>query len=199
MTDRPPATPAQPCIGADPACPCQDGDPCHYRDHEASGTKGWPLPATPAQPDTGAAERLAEIDRLINEADGQGQITSPDAEYRPSALAASTAARRAREEIGRLTAERDNLRAALREAIRIQDVQTAQVERVHRLAREHQTSVWSGWVRAALAGPDADRPHQTPSPASAPTLGGEAETKREAGGGHPPVAGEQPLPLDVTP
>lgn len=26
------------CIGDDPMCPCQDGDPCHYRDH--GETKG---------------------------------------------------------------------------------------------------------------------------------------------------------------
>lgn len=24
--------PAEPCIGNDPLCPCQDGDACHYRD-----------------------------------------------------------------------------------------------------------------------------------------------------------------------
>jgi hypothetical protein len=32
----------EPCIGNDPACPCQDGDPCHYRDTET--TKAWPVP-----------------------------------------------------------------------------------------------------------------------------------------------------------
>lgn len=32
----------EPCIGNDPACPCQDGDPCHYRDH--GGTKAMPQP-----------------------------------------------------------------------------------------------------------------------------------------------------------
>ena len=38
-----PAVPqAEPCIGNDPACPCQDGDPCHYRDTET--TKAWPIP-----------------------------------------------------------------------------------------------------------------------------------------------------------
>lgn len=31
-----------PCIGRDPSCPCQDGDPCHYRDH--GDTKAWPIP-----------------------------------------------------------------------------------------------------------------------------------------------------------
>lgn len=31
----------------------------------------------------------------------------------------------------------------------------------------------------------ADCPHQTPSPASSPTLGGEAERKHEAGDGNP--------------
>jgi hypothetical protein len=32
----------QPCIGADPLCPCQDGDACHYKDTPT--TKGWPVP-----------------------------------------------------------------------------------------------------------------------------------------------------------
>jgi hypothetical protein len=36
---------AGPCIGADPACPCQDGDPCHYRDAPDGSTKAWPVPA----------------------------------------------------------------------------------------------------------------------------------------------------------
>lgn len=33
-----------PCIGRDPACPCQDGLACHYRD-AADGTKAMPLPS----------------------------------------------------------------------------------------------------------------------------------------------------------
>lgn len=28
-----------PCSGADPSCPCQDGDTCHYRDSPITGTK----------------------------------------------------------------------------------------------------------------------------------------------------------------
>lgn len=35
-----PAQPA-PCVGKDPQCPCQDGDPCHYKDHGA--TKAMPV------------------------------------------------------------------------------------------------------------------------------------------------------------
>lgn len=39
-----PAAPqAEPCIGNDPICPCQDGDACHYKD-SADGTKAWPVP-----------------------------------------------------------------------------------------------------------------------------------------------------------
>jgi hypothetical protein len=40
----PPAEPRlrEPCIGNDPACPCQDGDACHYRD--TATTKAWPIP-----------------------------------------------------------------------------------------------------------------------------------------------------------
>jgi hypothetical protein len=30
------------CIGNDPACPCQDGDACHYRD--IPGSPALPLP-----------------------------------------------------------------------------------------------------------------------------------------------------------
>lgn len=37
-----PAPQPQPCIGNDPNCPCQDGDPCHYRDH--GDTKAMPIP-----------------------------------------------------------------------------------------------------------------------------------------------------------
>ena len=33
---------AQPCIGNDPLCPCQDGLACHYRD--SGKTKAWPVP-----------------------------------------------------------------------------------------------------------------------------------------------------------
>ena len=37
----------EPCIGNNPACPCQDGDACHYRDTET--TKAWPIPQTESQ------------------------------------------------------------------------------------------------------------------------------------------------------
>lgn len=30
-----------PCIGRNPHCPCQDGDPCHYQDH--GDTKAFPV------------------------------------------------------------------------------------------------------------------------------------------------------------
>ena len=33
---------AEPCIGKDPRCPCQDGDVCHYKD--CGGTKARPVP-----------------------------------------------------------------------------------------------------------------------------------------------------------
>jgi len=39
---------AEPCIGKDPRCPCQDGDACHYKD--CGDTKALPVPvAQPAQ------------------------------------------------------------------------------------------------------------------------------------------------------
>jgi hypothetical protein len=40
---------AEPCIGKDPRCPCQDGDACHYKD--CGNTKARPVP--PAQPEQG--------------------------------------------------------------------------------------------------------------------------------------------------
>lgn len=44
---RPPAAEGEqeasgPCIGNDPTCPCQDGDPCHYRTY--GNSPGWPIP-----------------------------------------------------------------------------------------------------------------------------------------------------------
>lgn len=45
------------------------------------------------------ADRLAEIDRLIDEADGQGQLTAADAPHNAHALAAVAAARLARAEV----------------------------------------------------------------------------------------------------
>jgi len=38
---------AEPCIGKDPQCPCQDGDACHYKD--CGSTKALPVPV--AQPE----------------------------------------------------------------------------------------------------------------------------------------------------
>lgn len=34
---------ADPCIGNDPACPCQDGDLCHYKDSPDGKTKAMPV------------------------------------------------------------------------------------------------------------------------------------------------------------
>jgi len=38
---------AEPCVGKDPRCPCQDGDACHYKD--CGSTKALPVPV--AQPE----------------------------------------------------------------------------------------------------------------------------------------------------
>ena len=38
---------AEPCIGKDPRCPCQDGDACHYKD--CGDTKALPVPVPPEQ------------------------------------------------------------------------------------------------------------------------------------------------------
>lgn len=48
---------AEPCIGKDPRCPCQDNDACHYKD--CGGTKARPVP--PAQP----AQRKPLTDKQI--------------------------------------------------------------------------------------------------------------------------------------
>jgi hypothetical protein len=39
---------AEPCVGKDPQCPCQDGDACHYKD--CGGTKALPVPVAQPEP-----------------------------------------------------------------------------------------------------------------------------------------------------
>lgn len=56
-----PAAPqAEPCIGNDPICPCQDGDACHYKD-AADGTKAWPVPQAEPKREPLSDEQIAEI------------------------------------------------------------------------------------------------------------------------------------------
>lgn len=56
-----PAAPqAEPCIGNDSACPCQDGDACHYKD-AADGTKAWPVPQAEPKRDQPLLDLLAVI------------------------------------------------------------------------------------------------------------------------------------------
>lgn len=50
---------AEPCIGNDPTCPCQDGDACHYRD-AADGTKGWPVPQAEPKREPSLGELMRE-------------------------------------------------------------------------------------------------------------------------------------------
>ena len=53
-----PAAPqAEPCIGNDSACPCQDGDACHYKD-AADGTKAWPVPQAEPKREPLSDERI---------------------------------------------------------------------------------------------------------------------------------------------
>lgn len=56
---------AEPCIGNDSACPCQDGDACHYKD-TTNGTKAWPVPQAEPKREPLSDERLREV--LIAEA-----------------------------------------------------------------------------------------------------------------------------------
>ena len=92
-----PAAPqAEPCIGNNPTCPCQDGDACHYRD-AADGTKGWPVPqAEPIDPHMIAAEDRfpdvpverwkpcpqcgEDVDRECPICDGLGRVLATDGE-----------------------------------------------------------------------------------------------------------------------
>jgi hypothetical protein len=39
---------AEPCVGKDPRCPCQDGDACHYKD--CGDTKALPVPVAQPEP-----------------------------------------------------------------------------------------------------------------------------------------------------
>ena len=56
------ATQAEPCIGSDPACPCQDGDACHYKDTPT--TKAWPIPQS--EPKRPVIEVITEFDAIGN-------------------------------------------------------------------------------------------------------------------------------------
>jgi hypothetical protein len=47
---------AEPCVGKDPRCPCQDGDACHYKD--CGNTKAWPVPQ---------AESVGEVVEVNND------------------------------------------------------------------------------------------------------------------------------------
>ena len=59
---------AEPCIGKDPRCPCQDGDACHYKD--CGGTKALPVPAAQRQW-VGLTEfQFAEIYNKWNDTNG---------------------------------------------------------------------------------------------------------------------------------
>ncbi len=133
MTPAHPPASTQPCIGADPTCPCQDGDPCHYRDDPTNGTKAWPIPANTSQPGS-TAGRLAGLNASLVEKYRQqiaaGLRIDSDA---PEVLLA---------EHDRLTAELDGARARAEqaEAIWVQRVQTGQVERVR--AEHHDDGGW---------------------------------------------------------
>jgi len=169
---HPPAS-TQPCIGADPTCPCQDGDPCHYRDDPTNGTKAWPIPANTSQPgstagrlaglnaslvekyrqqiaaglriDSDAPEvLLAEHDRLTAELDeARDRAVQAEAAF----VAAEDRGDRMRDEAqhwaercAEAVDERESAEAALAEAIRVQRVQTGQVERVR--AEHHDDGGW---------------------------------------------------------
>ncbi len=57
---------AEPCVGKDPRCPCQDGDACHYKD--CVGTKALPV-AQPEQEPVAWVEQRA-IDWLSSDKRG---------------------------------------------------------------------------------------------------------------------------------
>ena len=53
------AVPPASCIGRDPVCPCQDGDPCHYRD--TTTTKAMSIPERAAPAPTAACAKCGYI------------------------------------------------------------------------------------------------------------------------------------------
>jgi len=55
-----PEQPAEPCIGKDPQCPCQDGYACHYKD--CGSTKALPVPVAQRPWQGLTPEDLAQID-----------------------------------------------------------------------------------------------------------------------------------------
>jgi len=64
-----PAAPqAEPCIGNDPICPCQDGDACHYKD-AADGTKAWPVPQATDDAETHLAAAMRDAARIAPPSD----------------------------------------------------------------------------------------------------------------------------------
>jgi hypothetical protein len=87
----PPKQQAEPCIGKDPRCPCQDGDACHYKD--CGNTKARPV----AQPEQGPVawavqgcskmwrDEFAEIDakRIGGTCVAYALYTTPPAAQRP--------------------------------------------------------------------------------------------------------------------
>lgn len=55
------------CSGGDPACPCQDGDPCHYV--ATATTKAMPLPS----PVVGETSRETRVDQAVAYAAGAAE------------------------------------------------------------------------------------------------------------------------------
>lgn len=84
--------PAAPCVGNDPACPCQDGDLCHYKDSPDGKTKAWAAPA-PATVD--------QIMKLADEWYSHGQTSHSGINEKYAALRAA---------VERVIAERDEAR-----------------------------------------------------------------------------------------
>jgi len=62
---------AEPCIGKDPRCPCQDGDACHYKD--CGDTKARPV----AQPEQEPV-LIAAADWAIGYVDGLKAAAQPE-------------------------------------------------------------------------------------------------------------------------
>jgi hypothetical protein len=53
---------AEPCIGKDPRCPCQDGDACHYKD--CGNTKARPVAQPEQEP---VAYDKTELNRFVQD------------------------------------------------------------------------------------------------------------------------------------
>jgi len=94
LRPAPAAPQAEPCIGNDPACPCQDGDACHYKD-AADGTKAWPVPQAEPKREPLSDDEILDILDIATAADLRFSMYSDDVETRAAIKRLARAVERA--------------------------------------------------------------------------------------------------------